>query len=132
MTIGSYDARLNLLAVVDKGTSFTAHTLEIGRDFDVIADIEVGKALNALISRIEIFASLGSITQGVQIQAQVHDDKSPTPADAPRRDRITVPFTGLAGVSEGDILQASATLKVITGIWTDYSAQTSEFVIVTT
>ncbi|WP_067462129.1 hypothetical protein [Actinomadura macra] len=130
MTIGAYDARIKLLAVLDQGTPFTADTLKAGDAFDVIADIEVGKALNAVIDRVQIFASVGNLTQFAPVQAQTYDDPNPTAADAPYRDRITIPFVALAGVNEGDILQASATLKVTAGIWIDYSAETSETVVV--
>lgn len=132
MSTGEYDARIKQLSVVKKGTSFTVSTLTVAQDFDIIADIEVGQSLNAVISRIEIFASVGNRTQLVQAQAQKFTDNAPVAANAPREARITIPFNALAGVNEGDLLEATATLKITAGALTDLSAATSDEVIFVT
>jgi hypothetical protein len=126
---GEYDARFNQLSVVDQGTSFTLDTLASGKDFDVIADIEVGESLNEVISRIQIWVSVGNLTQLIQVQSQVYDNGTPGPAKAPRNERITIPFKALTGVNEGDLLEAVATLKVTAGVLSDISdARSQKFI----
>lgn len=123
---GEYDARIKDLSVVSKGTSFTVGTLGAGQDFDVVADIEVGPSLNAVITRIQVWASVGNQTQLTRIQAQTYDNTSPGAASAPRNQRIVIPFNALTGVNEGDLVQAVATLKITTGALTDFSDAASE------
>jgi hypothetical protein len=123
---GEYDARIKDLSVVKKGTSFTVDNLSAADDFDVVADIEVGPSLNAVLSRIQIWASVGNQTQLAQVQAQTYDQNPAQAANGPRNERIVIPFNALTGVNEGDLLQAVATLKVTTGVLTDFSDAESE------
>lgn len=128
---GEYDAKIKNLTVVDKATTFTVDTLAAAEDFDVIADIEVGSSLNAVINRIEVWASVGNLTQLAQVQTQKADDPNPGAATTPRTQQIRIPFNALIGVNPGDRLHASATLKVSTGVLTNFSDATSETFIFT-
>ncbi|MFE7028843.1 hypothetical protein ACFU9Y_00930 [Streptomyces sp. NPDC057621] len=127
---GEYDARIKDLSVVEKGTSFTVDTLAASGDFDVLADIEVGASLNAVISRIQIWVSVGDLSQLTRVDLQTYDQPA-TPVNGPRSEQIRIPFNALAGVGEGDLLQAVATLKVTAGVLTDVSNAKSERFIFT-
>ncbi|MGW1716021.1 hypothetical protein [Streptomyces sp. NPDC002156] len=122
---GEYDARIKDLSVVEKGTSFTVDTLATAGDFDVVADIEVGASLNAVISRIQIWASVGNQSQLTRVGLQTYDQPA-QPVNGPRSEQIRIPFNALTGVGEGDLLQAVATLKVTAGVLTDVSNAKSE------
>ncbi|MFE6937525.1 hypothetical protein [Streptomyces chartreusis] len=122
---GEYDARIKDLSVVEKGTSFTVDTLAAAGDFDVLADIEVGASLNAVITRIQIWVSVGDLSQLTRVDLQTYDQPA-TPVNGPRSEQIRIPFNALTGVGEGDLLQAVATLKVTAGVLTDVSNAKSE------
>ncbi|MGW4874749.1 hypothetical protein [Streptomyces chartreusis] len=122
---GEYDARIKDLSVVEKGTSFTVDTLATAGDFDVLADIEVGASLNAVITRIQIWVSVGDLSQLTRVDLQTYDQPA-TPVNGPRSEQIRIPFNALTGVGEGDLLQAVATLKVTAGVLTDVSNAKSE------
>ncbi|WP_326585405.1 hypothetical protein OG889_44875 [Streptomyces sp. NBC_00481] len=122
---GEYDARIKDLSVVEKGTSFTVDTLATAGDFDVLADIEVGASLNAVITRIQIWVSVGDLSQLTRVDLQTYDQPA-TPVNGPRSEQIRIPFNALTGVGEGDLLQAVATLKVTAGVLTDVSNARSE------
>ncbi|UJV38528.1 hypothetical protein [Streptomyces sp. AMCC400023] len=122
---GEYDARIKDLSVVEKGTSFTVDTLATAGDFDVLADIEVGASLNAVITRMQIWVSVGDLSQLTRVDLQTYDQPA-TPVNGPRSEQIRIPFNALTGVGEGDLLQAVATLKVTAGVLTDVSNAKSE------
>ncbi|MER6161597.1 hypothetical protein ABT147_39785 [Streptomyces sp. NPDC001868] len=122
---GEYDARIKDLSVVEKGTSFTVDTLATAGDFDVLADIEVGASLNAVISRMQIWVSVGDLSQLTRVDLQTYDQPA-TPVNGPRSEQIRIPFNALTGVGEGDLLQAVATLKITAGVLTDVSNAKSE------
>ncbi|WP_060886583.1 hypothetical protein [Streptomyces caniscabiei] len=122
---GEYDARIKDLSVVEKGTSFTVDTLATAGDFDVLADIEVGASLNAVITRMQIWVSVGDLSQLTRVDLQTYDQPA-TPLNGPRSEQIRIPFNALTGVGEGDLLQAVATLKVTAGVLTDVSNAKSE------
>jgi hypothetical protein len=69
---------------------------------------------------------VGNQTQLAQVQAQTYDQNPAQAANGPRNERIVIPFNALTGVNEGDLLQAVATLKVTTGVLTDFSDAESE------
>ncbi|MFD3585724.1 hypothetical protein [Streptomyces sp. NPDC058683] len=122
-----YNARIKALSVVRKGTSFTVDVLGVTDDFDVVADIEVGASINAVSSRIQVRASVGNQTQFLQVQTQMYDQPA-TPASATLTVPIRIPFNALdtTKVTEGDLLQAVAMLKVIAGALSDVSHAKSE------
>ncbi|GGN28629.1 hypothetical protein [Streptomyces fuscichromogenes] len=122
-----YNARIKALSVVRKGTSFTVDVLGVNDDFDVVADIEVGASFNAVSSRIQVWASVGNQTQLVQVQVQGYDQPA-IPVNGTRAEPIRIPFNALDAtkVTEGDLLQAVATLKVIAGALSDVSHARSE------
>jgi len=50
-----YDARITRCVITSKAGIFALDTLQSTQDFDALVDVAVGKALNAVINRIQVW-----------------------------------------------------------------------------
>ena len=57
------DANIKLLYPVDKNSFFTIDDVGLGKEFDVIANVEVGEDLNEVIDRHEVRVGIVNLTQ---------------------------------------------------------------------
>ena len=127
----SDDASIKLLYAVDDGSFFTMDTVESGKPFDLVANIEIGENLNEQVDALDLFVGVRNLTQSTPVKTVTHSEPL-TPAnnqEVRREIRIDVepPWTA----QEGDVLEAVATLKITHGANTDYSTAASDtFVVV--
>jgi hypothetical protein len=123
------DALLASLRPVDTGTAATADTVAVGGAFDLIADIEIGSQYARHISKVELF---GSVLNRTRMKVDNFYQAVPLAAGNTAINHAeTVKVSALpTGTQEGDLLEASATLKVTDGVDTDYSTAQTDLVIV--
>lgn len=125
-----HDARVTGCIVTKKGEIFAIDTLSPNQDFDVLMDIRLGPAANAIVNRIQAWATINNRTQFKNAApTKSYNNASPGPQAQPRAEQIRVAFnaTDLQGVNDGDLLEAVVTLKVTTGAYTDSSSMTFSF-----
>lgn len=126
----NFDANIKLLYPVDPGTNFTVDDVAKGKAFEILADVEVGQDLNAVINRHDVRVGIVNLTQAKPVGAAVNFGEVLTPAHTPLLKvlRIAIADTGDAQV--GDVLQAVASYKATAGVHTDFStAQSVTFVV---
>jgi hypothetical protein len=130
---GEWDANIKLLYAVDDGLFFTADTVEIGKPFDVIANVEIGENLMESVDSYDLYVSIHNLSQSTTLkQAKLSSALTPqkTTWNAELRVNIDPPFSNPA--AEGDVLEAVATFKVTSGVNTDYStAKSPSFTVAT-
>jgi hypothetical protein len=128
-----FDGNVKLLYPVDDGFSFfTVDDVARGATFDVIANVEVGADLNAIIDSHEVRVGIVNLTQSRPVGASQLFSETLTPAKAPllRELRIDIPGGWNADAEVGDVLQAVASYKVTAGAHVDFStAQSVTFVV---
>ena len=127
-----FDANIKLLYPVDDGFFFTVDDVTRGDEFDVIANVEVGPDLNAIIDEHEVRVGIVNLTQSRPVGATQTLTAALTPAKAPllAELRINIPGGWNADAEVGDVLQAVASYKVTAGAHTDFStAQSVTFVV---
>ena len=57
------DANIKLLYPVDKNSFFTIEDVGQGKEFDVIANVEIGEDLNEVVNRHEVRVGIVNLTQ---------------------------------------------------------------------
>src|SRR6185312_3288484 len=117
-----FDANVKLLYPVDDGFSFfTVDDVTQGDPFDVIANIEVGADLNAIIDAHEVRVGIVNLTQSRPVGATQLFSEVLQPRKEPllRELRIDIPGGWNADAEVGDVLQAVASYKVTAGAHTD-------------
>jgi hypothetical protein len=131
---GNQDANIKLLYIVDKNSFFTADTVRNGEEFDVIANVEIGKDLMEVISKEELFVSVVNVSQSKPLQPlpsplvnQLTPVANPNPFNQELRFKVA---GGWKGAAEGDVIEAIATYKVTAGVFTDFSTARSGPVVV--
>ncbi|GAA4464134.1 hypothetical protein [Phytohabitans houttuyneae] len=127
---GNYDAIIKLIRAVDPGTDYTVDTLSPQSAFDVVAGVEVGKALMAVADRYDLWIVIRNLSQSTTEIRKQHGDLL-KPTDAPFQKEIRLDFpSGLPAAVEGDVIEIFATLKITAGIHVDHSVARSETYLV--
>jgi len=129
-----FDANVKLLYPVDDGFSFfTVDDVTQGDPFDVIANIEVGADLNAIIDAHEVRVGIVNLTQSKAVGTPQTLNQNVTPQNNTpllAELRVAIPATWANDAEVGDVLQAVASYKVIAGVNIDFStAQSVTFVV---
>ncbi|GID91609.1 hypothetical protein ACFQFC_01730 [Amorphoplanes digitatis] len=125
-TANAHDAAIKLLYAADKGTDFTVGVLDLGKPFDVVADVEIGENLNEDVDEHSIRVSIVNLSSANRIALGTVSAVIKPQNNTPRRDRLRVPFGALANADPGDVIQAIGSYKVTAGINTDVSVAFSE------
>lgn len=129
------DANINLLYPAIDGTLFTLNTLPLNKDFDVIADVEIGEDLNENVDDFVLRVGVVNLTTSVQVAlVEVKAALIPQP-NTRYRDQIRADFVAVQNAANppavGDVLQAVASYSVRSGATKDVStAQSATFVVV--
>jgi hypothetical protein len=127
------DANIKLLYPVDKGSFFTVDDIGRGKEFDVVANVEVGEDLNEVINRHEVRVGIVNLTQSKAVGAPQTLTENLIPQNNTARLaelRVAIPGTWAADAEVGDVLQAIASYKVTAGVNIDFStAQSVTFVV---
>ncbi|MFE1292236.1 hypothetical protein [Streptomyces sp. NPDC058751] len=127
---GPWDASLKQLYFADDQTLFTADTLTIGRQYDVIADIEIGASLNSFAGQDRLVVTVTNLTTNQVVQTRTVP-RQLQPSATVRREPVRVDFAALDAtrVSDGDVLRATASYRVSAGVNTDHDASRSDTTI---
>ena len=125
----NYDAEIKNVRAVDSGKESTLDTVANGQDFDVLADIEAGAAINAVAVRDQLFVTVRNLSQ-FKVVFYVAPARVLTPDGSERRETLRVPVTGWTA-REGDKLDVSVTYRFDAGIFKDHSDKDSDPFIVT-
>jgi hypothetical protein len=127
------DANIKLLYPVDKNSFFTIDDVGLGKEFDVIANVEVGEDLNEVINRHEVRVGIVNLTQSKAVGTPQTLNQNVTPQNNTpllAELRVAIPATWANDAEVGDVLQAVASYKVIAGVNIDFStAQSVTFVV---
>jgi hypothetical protein len=125
-----WDATIKLLYPVDDGTFFTLDVLPLNKDFDVIANVEIGENLFENVDRFELRVSIVNLTTATQVAlGEVKDTLTPQ-NNTQFQAEVRVDFGPIQNSAVGDVLQAVASYKVIAGANYDVStAQSVNFVV---
>jgi|tagenome__1003787_1003787.scaffolds.fasta_scaffold20488442_3 hypothetical protein len=127
------DANIKLLYPVDKNSFFTIDDVGQGKEFDVIANVEIGEDLNEVVNRHEVRVGIVNLTQSRAVGvAQTRTDNLVPQNNTPRLEevRVAIPAGWDADAEPGDVLQAIASYKVVAGVNIDFStAQSVTFVV---
>jgi hypothetical protein len=129
---GNWDATLKLVYAVDDNQFFAVDTVEAGKAFDVIANLEIGKELMGVASSYDLYVFVRNLSQSTtppQLTAKQHVALTPSPNPLNQEERVNF-AAGWTGASEGDVMEVIASLKVTAGIHTDYSQERSEAFII--
>lgn len=130
MPFDNYHARVKLLNIVDAGTNATADTLTVGQPYDVIADIEIGDALHALMSQEQLVVAVTNITANTVTKVTVGPQPF-SPGSGVFQGKIRVSFPVLVA-TDGDLLRATCSYKAFAGINTDFTSAESAVAIAVT
>lgn len=126
-----YIATIKLLYPVAAGASYTLQDIVAGKEFDVIADVEIGRDLNDVVDRFDLRLGVVNLTTAGSV-AVVDCGAVLKPADAPliEQRRVSVPG-GWTAARSGDVLQVVASYKVTAGSNVETStAQSSTFCVI--
>ena len=104
------DANIKLLYPVDNATFFTIDDVGQGKEFNVVANVEIGEDLNEVIDRHEVRVGIVNLTQSRAVGvAQTRTDNLVPQNNTPRLEelRVAIPAGWDADAELGDVLQAS-------------------------
>jgi hypothetical protein len=127
-----WDATIKLLYAADSGTKFVADTVDNGKAFDVVADIEIGENLNEVVNDLDLFIGVRNLTQSSKVLTTTFPHPLVPKNNQAERVSLVVPIAaGWTNANVGDLLEVVATLRVNAGVNTDYShAEGNRFVAV--
>jgi hypothetical protein len=134
MPAGVWDGEIKLLYAVDKGTFFTADTVDSATSFDVIANVEIGARLNENVNRQDLFLTVQNLSQSVVKASTTVGGTLAPQVNTDRNEELRANFNPPGGGwgNDGDVLEVIASYKVTAGVNTDYSTARSDLFIVTT
>jgi hypothetical protein len=123
---GTWDASIKRLYFADDKTDYTADTLEVGKDYDLVADIEIGASLNGFAGGDRLVITVTNLTTNAVVETKTVP-RPLTPVGSVRREQVTVDFGPLDGVkvSDGDVLRATCSYRVSAGVNSDYDTAQS-------
>ncbi len=126
-----WDANIKLLYPVDDGTFFTVDSVNVGDEFDVIANVEVGANIMQNVDGFDLRVAVRNLTKSTILDTQSVSENLTDQADPLNRE-IRVDFPGGWTEDDGDVLEAVGAFKVRAGINSDYSSQGTETFMVST
>jgi hypothetical protein len=118
---GNWDASIKLVYAVDDGAFFTLDTVDIGKEFDVIANVEVGTTLLSFSPTFDLWVTVLNLSKSTTAVPTVH--LSGSVAQTTQELRVDIPGGWTA--DDGDVLEVVAAFKVAAGQNTDYSSAVS-------
>ncbi|MFK4224788.1 hypothetical protein [Streptomyces sp. NPDC019890] len=77
---GPWDANINLLHFAEDKSEFIAPTLDIGKEFDVRAEIEIGEELRGFATAYQLVVNVQNLSTGVVASRTVPGSLTPTRA----------------------------------------------------
>ena len=126
---GTWDATIISTYAVGDGGSFAIDAIRQGEAFDVVANIRVGQNLMQFVDRCDLFVAVRNLSQSTTLLRQ-RQSYVLTPQKAALTDRLQVKFAAGWTADEGDALEVVTTLKVTSGINSDYTLARSDPFIV--
>jgi hypothetical protein len=120
MPSNQYDANIKLLYIVDDNSFFASDSLTRGEPFDVIGNVEIGKELMENVETEKLFISVINLSKARLVatgKVENHLEK----AERTHNAELRVNFPGGWDADDGDVLEAVASYRVSTGLFTDYS-----------
>lgn len=130
MPSNQYDANIKLVYIADQGSFFASDTISVGQPFDVVGNVEVGKELMVNVTRQKLFITILNRSQA-KVLATGHYDHPLAASEHPHHEELRVSIAGGWVANEGDVIEAIATYRVNTQLFTDYSTLTSLPVVIT-
>ncbi|MBM2623499.1 hypothetical protein JIG36_49200 [Actinoplanes sp. LDG1-06] len=124
MPTNTWDAVIKNLFAADDGTTNAADTVENGKPFDVVAQIEVGEDINAFAVRDQLFVAVRNLSQSTITAYIANPPRNLTPAHSRREETLKVDVSGW-NARPGDLLEVVATYKFEAGVHSDHSYQLS-------
>ena len=130
MPTNNWDAVITSLYPVDFNTKTPADTVEAGKEFDIVADIEVGPEINAFAVRDTLSVAVRNLSQST-IAFTKAQTRTLTPAQSRRTEQLTVKVPANWPVNSGDLLEIVATYRFEAGVYTDHSSlRSATFIVV--
>jgi hypothetical protein len=130
MASNQYDASIKLLYITDNDTFYAADSLAVGQPFDVIANVEIGKELMHNVEDEKVHVSIVNLSKAKVLntgELAKHIEKS----EKPYNDELRVNIPAGWEADDGDVLEAVASYRVSTGLFTDYSVMHSQQIVAT-
>ncbi|MFI9237635.1 hypothetical protein [Streptomyces sp. NPDC053079] len=106
---GMWEAKINRLYFALDGTLSAADSLKIGQPYDVIAEIEVGAALNNVNIEDKLVVTVTNLTTGMVVRTE-KPTRVLTPTNTIRRESRSVDFASLVAL-DGDVLTATCSYR---------------------
>jgi hypothetical protein len=131
MASNHYDSSIKLLYITDNDTFYAADSLPVGQPFDVIANVEIGQELMHNVEDEKVYVSIVNLSKAKVLTATElakHLEKS----EKAYNDELRVNVPAGWEADDGDVLEAVASYRVSTGLFTDYSIMHSQQVVATT
>jgi hypothetical protein len=125
MANNSWDAAIKQLYPADEGTMDFAETVKVGKAFDVIAAIEIGRNLREFVNGDLLTVTVTNRSKMAVVRKKAQP-RALTPQSAALAEDLRVQIEDGWTADEGDVLEAVATYKAVAGVHTDLSSTTSQ------
>ncbi|KJE20703.1 hypothetical protein FF36_04985 [Frankia torreyi] len=132
---GFWDATIKAVYAADSGTNDTINVIDIGKAFDVVADVEVGGGIisfggaDYLLSVVIRNQSTFSVVFTASTGAHLPITKGQTSQTVNEQLRLQVP--GPWNADDGDVLDVLATFKVTSGNFVNITTVTGSAFLTT-
>ncbi|GAA1896208.1 hypothetical protein [Asanoa iriomotensis] len=124
MPNNNWDAAIKQLYPADDGTKNFAEMVSLGKAFDVIASVEIGKNLREFVDGDRLTVTVINHSKMAVVTNRTVA-RTLVPQSAPLTEDLKVDIDPGWTADEGDVLEAVATYKAQAGIHTDFSSTTS-------
>lgn len=131
MASNQYDANIKLLYLVDSNSFFASDSILLGEPFDVIGNVEIGKELMENVEDEKLYVSIVNVSKS-SVLATAAQENPLKKSEQARNAELRVSFPGGWKADDGDVLEAVASYRVSTGLFTDYSTMRTHPVVVAT
>ncbi|MFI5842455.1 hypothetical protein ACIA8K_22355 [Catenuloplanes sp. NPDC051500] len=131
MPNNSWDAALNDLFQADDGSESFAESVTLGKAFDVVAKVEIGRNLNEFTTADRLDVTIENISSSQPLVPRQTLNRTLTPTSAQRNETLRIDIPDGWTASVGDVLQVTASYHAVAGVHSDFSAkQGGLFVVV--
>jgi hypothetical protein len=117
---GTWDATILSAYAAEPGGPFAVDAVGNGEQFDVVADVRIGRNLMQFVDRCELFVSVRNLSRSTTMLSQ-HQQYTLAPQKLALNEAFRTQFASGWTAEEGDVLEVLATFKVTSGINYDYS-----------
>lgn len=127
---GNWDATVTVLRPTETGQNFVAATVQSGKEFDIVVEVEAGARIMEFASRHDLVVSVLNVSAGT-VLARLPFSEPLTAASAAlhRSLRLPVPAGWIAQV--GDVLEIVASYTLTAGVHPNTSsARSGDFVVI--